>query len=636
MKKPPSSIIRIIALIFGFLILAILMVVVFLIKPEFSTFLPKLLSRSTPLLNTPRGTQQATLNLALAEAVLPPAATPLALNLSDEKGLQKQGAIILAMRDGNFTHLFAYHPQFLPLTRLTNSNWDDITPALDLQGTQLAYSSKQNGYWNIYIWNLKTNTRTQFSDTPEYDGNPTWSPDGQWLAYETLLNGNLDILVRSVVDPAQPPIRLTDSPAADYSPAWAPNGREIAFVSTRTGEAEIWLAKLNQVSDRFTNLSNSPGSTDTHPAWSPDGRFLQWSSNRDGLDTLVLWDSQNPDRAPIPLGPGSQAVWSPDGSAFFISHVDLNQTNTTIVQTSNAAPLYPLTVLPGSLQGMDWKAGPLSAEIKALNLPDSARQMAGALTQPKLNVLPQPPGGRFGMVQLLDVSAPYAYLHDSVDEAYNDLRHETALETGWDALQSLENAYVPLTSPPTPTNGGDWLYTGRAIALNPLTMNAGWMITVQESVNGQTCWRIYLKARYQDGSQGQPISAQPWNMNARYSGEPLVYEKGGALAEVPTGYWIDFTDLARRYGFERLAARANWRSFFPGTLFNVFVRRDGLDWNTAMAEVYPSEAIATPTRTQTHTPTITDAPPHYTLQPPTPAATISPTPTPHATWTTSP
>ena len=36
------------------------------------------------------------------------------------EGLRQQGVIVLSMADGLNYHLFAYHPQFLPLTRLTN------------------------------------------------------------------------------------------------------------------------------------------------------------------------------------------------------------------------------------------------------------------------------------------------------------------------------------------------------------------------------------------------------------------------------------------------------------------------------------------------------------------------------------
>jgi len=63
-----------------------------------------------------------------------------------QEGMRQQGIMILSMTDGYYSHLFAYNPQYLPFTRLTNSNWDDIAPAISPNGTDLVYSSRKNGY----------------------------------------------------------------------------------------------------------------------------------------------------------------------------------------------------------------------------------------------------------------------------------------------------------------------------------------------------------------------------------------------------------------------------------------------------------------------------------------------------------
>ncbi len=86
-----------------------------------------------------------------------------------------------------------------------------------------------------------------------------------------------------------------------------------------------------------------------------------------------------------------------------------------------------------------------------------------------------------------------------------------------------------------------------------------------------------------------------WDFNARYNGDPKVYEQGGQPAAVPTGYWIDFTGLARAYGWERLPALVNWLTYFSAARFNQFVMSEGLDWQSALFELYPPEAVATAT-----------------------------------------
>jgi hypothetical protein len=232
-------------------------------------------------------------------------------------------------------------------------------------------------------------------------------------------------------------------------------------------------------------------------------------------------------------------------------------------------------------------------------------------------------------------------LLDGVDESFVALRDHLGTELGWDFLGTLENAYLPLTAALDPGLGADWLFTGRAFAVNTLPMNAGWMAVVREDYGEQTYWRIYLRARFQDGSAGAPLHVFPWDFNARFSGDTGAYEAGGLRLEtIPSGYWVDLTAHVAAYGWERLPALVMWRSAYPQAHFNTFVQTGGLDWRTAMLQLYPPDVLITPTvvvpptRTltpspswyQTPTPTLTDTQrPTYT--PVTPSATITLTPT---------
>ena len=109
------------------------------------------------------------------------------------------------MSDGANYHLFAYHPQFLPLTRLTNNPWDDIQPVVSPDGSQLAFTSRQNGYWDIFLLDLTNGKQTRMTDSPEYDGAPTWSPDSQFLAYESYTESGTQLFIRKVTDLKEAP-----------------------------------------------------------------------------------------------------------------------------------------------------------------------------------------------------------------------------------------------------------------------------------------------------------------------------------------------------------------------------------------------------------------------------------------------
>jgi TolB protein len=554
-----------------------------------------------------------------------------------QDGLGKQGTVILSMRDGIYYHLFAYHPLYLPLTRLTSNNWDDTYPAISPDGKKIAFASRSNGYWDIVILNIETDQITRFTDTPEYDGAPTWSPDGQWIAYESYLDNNLEILIKPVNHPEQAPIRLTNSPGFDSSPNWSPLGRDIAFISDRSGEPEIWIAHLDQTDNRYIQVSNNPNGNDVSPEWSPDGIRLAWISENDEQNIIMLKNIQNPAEPIKTLGPGNIFAWSPLGDMLLVTIPSPNQTNLGSYLTTSGEIFYPPKTLPGNLKGLDWKTGsfPLWIDHKIKAIP-SLQTPAAPLWTPAKSLNQQPPGGRSAVVPVDNLNAPYPYLHDTVDEAYTALRIELHKQIGWNFLDSLESAFQPLTEPPPPQMQVNWLLTGRAFAFNRSPLDANWMAITRENISGQIYWRIFLRTRYQDGSQGQPINQAPWNFSARFAGEPESYEKGGTTGPVPAGYWVDFTDLAGAYGWSRLPALPTWRAYFEAARFNQFFMDGGLSWEQAMQNIYPPEALMTQTYVPSRTVTLTPTNKNYTPSTPTLTPTITLTPTLHPTWTPVP
>ena len=125
---------------------------------------------------------------------------------------------------------------------------------------------------------------------------------------------------------------------------------------------------------------------------------------------------------------------------------------------------------------------------------------------------------------------------------------------------------------------------------------------------------------------GAPVHSQAWDINSRYNNDPAAYEQGGKLSEseIP-GYWVDFTDYAHRFGWERLSALSNWVTYYPAARFNIFINNGGLSWKAAMLELYPKEIFQTPTLV-----TLPSATPTNT---PKPRRTVAPTSTPIPTST---
>ncbi len=539
---------------------------------------------------------------------------------------------ILSMDDNGYNHLFAYAPQRMAPLRLTNGAWDDIDPCINKDGSQVVFASNRNAYWDLYTINLSDGQVSRITDTPEYDGNPAWSPDDQWITYETMVDDRMQINILSITNPGQT-IQLINDAAFNQDPSWSPLGREVAFVSNRSGDNEIWVANLDKPDEgRFINVSQSPDSSEIRPTWSPDGEKLAWASKKIAEpDGIYIWDSKQPEKQPVYAGAGDWPAWGASGNEIAARLSDANQDYLVAYSLDGTLLLPPTRVM--DIRGLDWHLE------RVTSLPNAFYKQGQLTPTPLWQLQEQPtdnnPGQRATIVKIPDVDAPHPYLHDAVNEAFDALRRRIILDTGWDALASLENAYVPLTSALDPGKGQDWLFTGRAFAINPLTINAGWMVSMREEIDGRTYWRIYLRTLSQDGSQGEPLRELPWDLTLRYSLDPSAYDQGGAYApSIPSGFWIDFTATAHKFGWERIPALENWRSYFKGAQFNEFIMSNGLDWREAMLQLYPPDIFITPTVIIPSTRTPTATPKGYYFKTATP--TLTSTPTMRPTFTVAP
>ena len=520
-------------------------------------------------------------------------AVPTEAPLLDNEPTAIPGLIILALSDFGYTHLFAYQPETLPLTRLTLGDWDDIHPALSPDGRRIAFSSHRGGQWDLYIMDIASGDLTQITDDLAYDGSPDWSPDGLWLTYESYVDNNLEIFIIQITGENESK-RITNNAALDFAPRWSSNGRKIAFTSNRVGANDIWIVDLDKVSeDRMINFTRNPTVAQEYAEWSPDGSEIAWVSKENGVASLFK-KSVDENIAPTYIGFGDLPIWSPNGDLMLAPSLIPDNQYISIYSVEGNSISVPPMELPGRADGITWGENKFPTI-----LPKYIQDING-------NIQP-PPGaesqgsdigavtGRQFTIDLVNVEAPFPQLNALAIDSFYSLRNQVVIETGWDVLSSLENAFVPITQPLEPGRENDWLFTGRAFTLPPVLIDVGWMVVVMEEHAGLIYWRVFIRAITQDGSLGRPMHQFAWDFNARFTGNTTYYEQGGApLSNVAPGYWIDFTSLAISHGWERLAALSNWRSLFHSARFNEFVITSGLEWEQAILQLYPPEILATP------------------------------------------
>lgn len=138
----------------------------------------------------------------------------------------------------------ARQPQLVQASQITFSRGIDGFPSLSPDGKSIAYTSDQNGSFDIYIKQLTPGGgEMQLTNDGQQNGYPAWSPDGQRIAYCPRKRGGIWLISALGGTPKQ----LTEF---GIRPAWSPDGSMIAFqsgvpgevfVTTTLGPSTIWV-----------------------------------------------------------------------------------------------------------------------------------------------------------------------------------------------------------------------------------------------------------------------------------------------------------------------------------------------------------------------------------------------------------
>jgi len=115
--------------------------------------------------------------------------------------------------------------------------------------------------------------------------NPAWSPDGQYLVYQSSGQGttksDLHYLERQANGAASEPVTILNTPAVERVPKVSPDGRFLAYLSDESGRNEVYVRPFPSGAGRW-QASVDGG---TQPLWSRDGTELYYV---DGLALMAV------------------------------------------------------------------------------------------------------------------------------------------------------------------------------------------------------------------------------------------------------------------------------------------------------------------------------------------------------------
>ncbi len=205
-----------------------------------------------------------------------------------------------------------------------------------------------NGNFAIDAVTVSPNARTatQITFDTNADKNPSWSPDGSRLAFQSNRFGQWDLF--SIDDDGANELRLTSNLNDDENPAWSPDGVVIAFDSERAGagvEADLWQIVFISGEASATALTFG-NNDDREPAWSRTGSTLAFASDRGVGNQTDLWSLTLAGGAATQLTalaePDASPAYAPfDDRIAFVStlnfgtpHVYVRQTDATVAPVS--------------------------------------------------------------------------------------------------------------------------------------------------------------------------------------------------------------------------------------------------------------------------------------------------------------
>ncbi len=149
---------------------------------------------------------------------------------------------------------------------------------------------------------------------------PTWSPDGQQLAYVSFeFPGRTAIIVHHL--PRAERRKLISIEGINGAPAWSPDGRRLALSLSHRGSPDIFI--VNVASGQMSQLTSAP-SIETEAAWLDDNT-IAFTSNRSGTPQIYrkgLAAGSAATRLTFEGKYNAGATASPDGSKIAFIHND--------------------------------------------------------------------------------------------------------------------------------------------------------------------------------------------------------------------------------------------------------------------------------------------------------------------------
>jgi len=199
-------------------------------------------------------------------------------------------------------------------------------------GKSIVFVSNITGRNNLWFVPADGGWPTQLTVSDQRQSNPTWSPNGKWIAYQSDYDGDEQWDIFLVSPKTGQIINVTKTrEISEENPVWSPDGRYLAYIvkpkTSSVFEIDVFDTLLRDVKHI---TSNTPADKlNTNPVWSKDGRFIAYTQeDAKGTDSNIFVAD---------VKTSTITLATPhDGEKLFAAN-DFSPDGETLLITSNAA-----------------------------------------------------------------------------------------------------------------------------------------------------------------------------------------------------------------------------------------------------------------------------------------------------------
>ncbi len=209
------------------------------------------------------------------------------------------------------------------IQNISNSPSFDGWPSWSPDSRKIVFASNRSGKANagqLYVCNADGTDFQQLTELSGAVAQPSWSPDGKsihaYQLWETPVEQYGFVVEIPVFTSNSKVIAGTSRPVTtviDCYPVLSPDGRTIVFHSNRGGDWEIYT--VDAEGKNLTQLTDTQG-TNAGPVWSPDGKSIAFVSTRDDDPEIYIMNADGSFQRRLTNTPGddSHVHWFPDGT----------------------------------------------------------------------------------------------------------------------------------------------------------------------------------------------------------------------------------------------------------------------------------------------------------------------------------